>query len=153
MKIAVVIFLSVICDQLTKYIALLMLSEPIWLVDHIGFELTLNPAVAFSLPLKGPLALVVAGTILAVFLIVVIRKCRSNWISAVVIGMIAGGALGNIIDRIRLGAVVDFIRIGWWPNFNIADFVIVAGCLLLVLFYDKLWRKKPPFSSILRQKK
>lgn len=153
MKIAVVISLSVICDQLTKYIALLMLSEPVWLVDHIGFELTLNPAVAFSLPLKGFPALIVAGTILIVFLMVAIKKCRPSWMSALVIGMIAGGAAGNILDRIRLGAVVDFIRVGWWPNFNIADTVIVAGCLLLVLFYDKLWRKKPPFSSILSQKK
>jgi signal peptidase II len=51
----------------------------------------------------------------------------------VAMGLIAGGALGNLIDRIRLGYVVDFIQIGWWPIFNVADSAICIGAALLFI--------------------
>lgn len=49
------------------------------------------------------------------------------------IGLIIGGAFGNVIDRLRLGYVVDFIQVGWWPVFNIADSAICVGAALMVL--------------------
>lgn len=49
-------------------------------------------------------------------------------------GLILGGGLGNVIDRIRLGFVVDFIRVGWWPVFNIADSAITVGVSMLAIF-------------------
>ncbi|NJO82583.1 MAG: signal peptidase II [Blastochloris sp.] len=49
-------------------------------------------------------------------------------------GLILGGAIGNVIDRVRLGYVVDFIQVGWWPIFNIADSSITIGATLLGLF-------------------
>tara|TARA_B100001245_G_C22631712_1_gene311142 strand:+ start:92 stop:280 length:189 start_codon:yes stop_codon:yes gene_type:complete len=48
-------------------------------------------------------------------------------------GLILGGAVGNLIDRIRLGTVVDFIDVGWWPVFNIADSSIVSGIGILIV--------------------
>ncbi|RRR69096.1 MAG: signal peptidase II [Candidatus Viridilinea halotolerans] len=49
------------------------------------------------------------------------------------LGLILGGALGNIVDRVRLGYVVDFIQVGWWPIFNLADSLICVGAGLLML--------------------
>ena len=57
--------------------------------------------------------------------------------NAAAIGAALGGAAGNIADRLRLGAIVDFIAIGRWPLFNLADVAIVMGVGLLVLSYAK----------------
>ncbi|PDW04619.1 signal peptidase II [Candidatus Viridilinea mediisalina] len=59
------------------------------------------------------------------------------------LGMIAGGALGNIADRIRLGYVVDFISVGWWPVFNVADSGITLGVTILA-FYLIFIGDEPP---------
>lgn len=50
------------------------------------------------------------------------------------IGLIVAGALGNVVDRIRLGYVIDFIQVGWWPVFNLADSAICVGAVLLAIF-------------------
>ncbi|GAB4431059.1 MAG: signal peptidase II [Chloroflexi bacterium OHK40] len=55
---------------------------------------------------------------------------RSPWVQ-VAMGLILGGAFGNIIDRLRYGHVVDFIRVGWWPVFNLADSAISVGVTML----------------------
>ncbi|RRR69095.1 MAG: signal peptidase II [Candidatus Viridilinea halotolerans] len=52
----------------------------------------------------------------------------------VALGMILGGAMGNILDRVRLGYVVDFISVGWWPVFNLADSGITLGVTVLALY-------------------
>jgi signal peptidase II len=51
----------------------------------------------------------------------------------VILGLILGGAFGNLIDRVRLGYVVDFIQVGWFPVFNLADSAITVGAALLML--------------------
>lgn len=55
---------------------------------------------------------------------------RVPWVQ-VAMGLIVGGALGNLADRVRLGYVVDFIQVGWWPLFNLADSAITAGVTML----------------------
>lgn len=52
----------------------------------------------------------------------------------IAIGLIAGGALGNISDRLRLGYVVDFISVGWWPVFNLADSSVTVGVTILAIY-------------------
>jgi signal peptidase II len=54
------------------------------------------------------------------------------WIAA---GLLAGGALGNLIDRLVAGEVTDYIAVGSWPPFNLADIAITAGVVLMVLIY------------------
>jgi len=49
------------------------------------------------------------------------------------LGLLLGGALGNLIDRVRFGAVIDFVDVPWWPTFNLADAAIVAGVALVLL--------------------
>lgn len=91
-----------------------------------------NRGAAFGI-LRG------AGDLLAflalavlVFLVVAYRRIASSSpLGAVGIGLIGGGAIGNLLDRLRLGYVVDFVAIGPWPNFNLADSAITVGVLLL----------------------
>jgi lipoprotein signal peptidase len=61
----------------------------------------------------------------------------------VAVGLVAGGALGNLADRIRADAVTDFVDLPHWPPFNLADMAIVAGVVLLAIVY----RREPPDSS------
>jgi signal peptidase II len=56
-----------------------------------------------------------------------------NRLSMVALGLILGGIIGNLIDRLRFGGVTDFISIGWWPSFNLADSALVAGTIILAL--------------------
>lgn len=67
----------------------------------------------------------------------------STWVQ-VSIGLIIGGALGNVIDRIRLSYVIDFIRVGWWPVFNVADSSITTGVVLLALYLLFAEEERPP---------
>jgi signal peptidase II len=73
----------------------------------------------------------------AVLLVVIFFSRKSTALVRISLGMVLGGALGNLIDRIRFGAVVDFLDIGFgesarWPSFNIADAAITVGVVLLI---------------------
>ncbi|MCA1555023.1 MAG: signal peptidase II, partial [Chloroflexi bacterium] len=57
------------------------------------------------------------------------------------LGLMLGGALGNMIDRVRFGYVVDFIDLGWWPVFNVADSCVVIGVTMLAI-YMAFWQPR-----------
>jgi signal peptidase II len=67
-----------------------------------------------------------------------------------IIGLIVGGGLGNLIDRIRLGYVVDFIQVGWFPIFNLADSAVCTGAALLMLLFlrDELTQSGDPQRAV-----
>ena len=70
-----------------------------------------------------------------------------HWIVPIAIGLMLGGAVGNLIDRIRVGRVTDFVDVGWFPAFNVADSSITIAIAVLVIGYVFLWdgpKKKPP---------
>jgi len=107
-------------------------------VDVLGpLKLTLahNTGVAFGLAGGAGIGLV-AATLGALALIGYLfsRKPERPWMW-VAVGLLAGGALGNLVDRIRADAVTDYVDIGSWPPFNLADVAITSGVLLLVLLY------------------
>jgi signal peptidase II len=100
-------------------------------------ELTLshNRGVAFGLAGGAGLGLVLVTVVaLAVIGILFARNPQrpGMWLAS---GLVAGGTLGNLTDRIRAGAVTDFIAVGSWPPFNLADVSITLGVLLLVYLY------------------
>lgn len=139
MNLLLIVIAIVALDQLTKWIAIHSLTNPIWFFHDVGFQLAYNKGVAFSMPLTGISAILVSLVIAILLLIFYVYKLkRTSLFAAITVGLIIGGAVGNAVDRIRMGHVIDFIHIGWWPAFNMADTCIVAGSLLLVLFYDKL---------------
>jgi signal peptidase II len=134
----------ILIDQVTKQIAEAQLSlhEPVNLIPYFDWYLTYNTGAAFSL-------LADAGgwqrwlfTVIAIVVCVVIvqwiRKLPpEDSLTALSLGLILGGAIGNLIDRILLGHVIDYIQV-WlgsypFPAFNIADAAISVGAALLIL--------------------
>ena len=122
-------------DQIAKQIALSSIDRASPIELPLGFQLSnvRNKGIAFGLFAGGKAALL-ALTLGAIALLLVyftFNSARPGLWAAV--GLVTGGALGNLADRVRAGAVTDFIDPPLWPAFNIADVAIVAGVALLVL--------------------
>ena len=135
--------LVVVLDQLSKWLVLssLAFGETIYFAPFWNWVLTFNPGAAFSFLADQPgwqrwfftvLALAVSA-----WIAVELKKHPGEKLLALAMSLVMGGALGNVIDRVRFGAVVDFIQ--WhaagyyWPAFNIADSAITVGAVLLFL--------------------
>ncbi len=133
-------------DQLTKHIALGSLEylRPVAVIPGLlNWTLAFNTGAAFSF-LAGEsgwqrwLFSALAVGVSAVLVLWLSRTPRGDWRNAAPLALIIGGALGNLIDRVRLGQVTDFIEVYWhdwsWPAFNVADSAICVGAVLLILF-------------------
>ena len=135
----------VVVDQISKWIVLGSLhpGETRYVAPFFNWVLTFNSGAAFSFLSDAggwqrwfftALALGVSGWIVAL-----LRKHSSEFRLSLALTLVLGGALGNVIDRIRFGAVVDFIQ--WhaagfyWPAFNLADSAICVGVFVLLIFY------------------
>jgi len=123
--------LVVVADQATKWLVRRAEADlPLELGGGFGVRLATNQGVSFGrFAGAGDLILVaVAALALAVAVAICVAPARYR----TGLGLLLGGALGNLVDRIRFGAVVDFIDVPWWPTFNLADAAIVAGVALVV---------------------
>jgi signal peptidase II len=135
----VVAALVVVIDQLTKRWALNHLADHnVHVIWTLQFNLTFNSGMAFSQGRGfGPIISVLAVAVV-VILLASLRRTGST-LAAVALGMVIGGALGNVVDRVfrgdgfLTGEVIDFIDFQWWPVFNVADMGVVIGGILLVL--------------------
>lgn len=122
-------------DQISKAIirATLDLGES-WPADGL-FRIThgTNTGSAFGLFQNQTVILTIASVAAIGFIIYFYRtQTQSNLITRLTIGMLLGGAIGNLIDRLVAGEVTDFIDVGRWPIFNLADSSIVVGMILMV---------------------
>jgi signal peptidase II len=145
--------LVVLFDQISKWwIVTVVMSPPRRIPVLPFFDLVLvhNKGASFGIFANAPgwasLALIIFAILISAALL--IWMCRiNNTLLAIALGLVAGGAIGNVIDRLRFGAVVDFLDVyawGWhWPAFNVADSAISVGVVLLIL--DSL--KSPPSQS------
>ncbi len=129
---------AVALDQLTKAWALRALADgPISVLGPIRLNLTYNTAGAFGLGGAAVPFLAVAALGLVVFMASSGATTRRPLL-AVAVGLVLGGALGNLADRLfrgegwLKGAVVDFVDLRVWPVFNLADAAITCGCLVLL---------------------
>lgn len=128
----------VLLDQVTKawIVSTLVPLEPPR-IDVLGswlsLEYTENRGIAFGL-LGGLGPLVVAAPLLVVVVMAALylRSAAPPTWQSTGVGLLTGGAIGNLADRLRLGYVVDFISVGRWPNFNVADSAITVGALILI---------------------
>lgn len=135
--------LIVVLDQISKWVALgnIVQGEVIYVAPFWNWVLTFNPGAAFSFLADQPgwqrwfftvLALGVSG-----WIALELKKHPEQKLMALALTLVMGGALGNVIDRVRFGAVVDFIQ--WhaagfyWPAFNVADSAISVGAVLLII--------------------
>jgi signal peptidase II len=130
----------VAADQATKSWAVDRLSHgPVHVVWKLDFELAYNSGAAFSFaqgwaPVLGGIAVVAVLVMLGA-----VRRVQSTAI-AVALGLVVGGAVGNLADRLvrsHRGSVIDFIAFHFWPTFNVADSCIVVGGILAAVL---LWR-------------
>jgi signal peptidase II len=100
----------------------------------IRFDYTSNTGGAFSIFRGGGVLFASIAVLVCIGLIVPYRRIAgSPVVVRVALGLILGGALGNLLDRMRLGYVVDFVDLRWWPVFNVADSAVVVGVALLIL--------------------
>ena len=140
-------------DQLSKWWIVERVMDPPRALEVTGFfnlMLIYNRGISFGL-LDSEAALVpwvLSGLAVAIVigLVVWLRHIEGRW-PGVAVGLIVGGAVGNVVDRLRLGAVIDFLDLHWagfhWPAFNLADSAITLGVALLLV--DGLFgRRKSP---------
>ena len=142
----------VVFDQISKWLVLgtLQPGETRYVLPFFNWVLTFNNGAAFSFLAEAGgwqrwfftlLALGISG-----WIIHLLRQHTADFILSAALTLILGGAIGNVIDRLRFGAVVDFIQ--WhaagiyFPAFNLADSAITLGAVLLI--WDQLLRQPPP---------
>jgi signal peptidase II len=140
LRTALVAVAVVVADQVAKAIVRGEISrfEEHKLVLGIKLINTRNTGVAFSMfsdggPLVVIIAFIALGALLA-FFVTHIHK-RLVWLPT---GLLLGGAAGNLIDRIRIGAVTDFVKIPHWPAFNVADIAVTLGVISLIYVLERV---------------
>jgi signal peptidase II len=141
----------IILDQLSKFIAnaQLVYAEPLPVLPSFNLTLLYNRGAAFSFLSEAGgwqrWFFVVVSVIAVVFLTYWLRKLKpGQWALALALSLVIGGAVGNLVDRLWLGYVIDFIQLYYknfyWPAFNVADSAITVGAVLLV--WDGLFAHK-----------
>ncbi|MBO0882736.1 MAG: signal peptidase II [Mycobacterium sp.] len=143
-------------DVVTKVLAVKLLTpgRPVSIIgDTVTWTLVRNSGAAFSMATGYTWLLTVIATGVVAGIFWMGRRLVSPW-WALGLGMILGGAMGNLVDRFfrspapLRGHVVDFLSIGWWPVFNVADPSVVGGAILLVALsvfgfdFDSVARRK-----------
>ena len=140
-----ILSLTILLDQLTKYIAFIVLfkENQVLIINHyLNFRPVWNDGISFGMLQGygnfGRISFIIIAISISLWIILYSRKL--NIIGFVGYNMIAGGALGNVIDRLIHGKVIDFIDVHYkeyhWPTFNMADSFIFIGVLLFV--YNEL---------------
>ena len=142
----------VLLDQITKAWAVASLSDgPLSIIgDRVELRLSRNPGGAFSILTGFTPLLAVLAAIVAIVLVRVAQRAKDP-VMVVALSLVLGGALGNLIDRLfrapgfLRGEVVDFVRIGAFPSFNVADSAVTIGAVLLLLWgwRDRDERREP----------
>ena len=129
-----VVLAAIAADQLTKLIvsSQLALDESLHVLGPFSIHHVQNSGIAFGL-FASATPLVTALTALAVgwMLLFFARSGARHPVLPVGLGLVLGGSVSNLLDRIRLGAVTDFLDVGFWPAFNLADTFIVVGVGIL----------------------
>jgi signal peptidase II len=132
-----------VLDQAIKAVveAELVPGEQVDLLGPVGLTLAHNEGVAFGLAGGSALPLVAFALVALGFLgLLLARNAEVRWMW-VAVGLVAGGALGNLVDRLRAGEVTDYIEIGSWPPFNLADVAITVGVAVFALTFIREERR------------
>jgi signal peptidase II len=129
--------LVVVLDQAAKALieANLVPGQYVEVLGPLELTLSHNSGVAFGLASGGGARLILLTALALGVVGYVFSRNPTRPLMWVAAGLLAGGALGNLADRVRADAVTDYIQIGSWPAFNLADVAVTAGVLLLALSY------------------
>jgi signal peptidase II len=126
---------AVIADQLTKHVVAseLVLDENVKVVGPFSIHHVQNSGIAFGL-FASATGFVILLTLVAVawMLVYFYRSGARHPLLPIAVGLLIGGSLSNLADRVRLGYVTDFLDLRYWPAFNLADSFIVVGVAILL---------------------
>ena len=133
--------IPVLCvDQLTKWLIqkkLELHAGYVVIPDIFNIRHDTNDGAAFGLMPGQNLPLIIVTLVAIGFIFVYYRHFQSSLWMRIALGFLLGGALGNFVDRLRLGEVIDFLQFRlpgfWWPTFNIADFAVCIGAGMLMV--------------------
>lgn len=132
-------FIWVLIDQLSKYFITnnLFLYQSIPLIkDFLSLTLIYNTGIAFGLFKNKNILFLIFNFLIIVYFVFLERRGKVKRLTQKIgFGLILGGAIGNLIDRIRFGYVIDFIDFHFWPVFNIADVGITIGAVLFLFSF------------------
>jgi signal peptidase II len=132
-------------DQVAKAVveARLVPGEQVDVLGPLGLTLAHNRGVAFGLAGGAGLPLILVSLLALGVVAYLFARDPSRpgmWVAA---GLLSGGAIGNLIDRVRAGEVTDYVDVLSWPPFNLADIAITAGVLVLVYIYLRDAEREP----------
>jgi signal peptidase II len=127
-------------DQGTKALAtsLVERGDRVEVLPFLAFENVRNEGIAFGI--GGDISAVIIGATIVLllgFLVFLAFRGGTGWLVWLPAALLIGGALGNLADRVRDGAVIDFINVPLWPTFNLADVAITVGVLLLLIDVER----------------
>lgn len=134
-----IILIVVAIDQIIKYFVRTGLNQadiiPV-LGDFLTIKLHFNTGAAFSILEGYRIFLLTLPAIMVILIIgyLIARRKKDHPLLLTALAIIAGGGIGNLIDRFFLGKVTDFISVGTFPIFNFADMCVVSGCFLIVIY-------------------
>jgi signal peptidase II len=126
---------AVLADQVTKHIvtSTLSLDESEHVVGPLSIHHVQNSGIAFGLFASATAVVTVVTSVAVLWMIVYFARSGSRHpVLPAALGLLIGGSLSNLVDRIRLHHVTDFIDLRWWPAFNLADSFIVVGVAILL---------------------
>jgi signal peptidase II len=126
---------AVAADQLTKHLVTssLRLDQSTRVIGPLTLHRLENSGIAFGLFTSGTAVVITLTAIALVWMVVYFARSGARHpVIPAALGLLVGGSVSNLADRIRLGYVTDFIDVGWWPAFNLADSFIVIGVAMLL---------------------
>jgi signal peptidase II len=135
LALAAIALAAVAADQLTKHIVAsqLQLGDGVHVLGPLWIRHVQNSGIAFGLFSQSTaIVIVLTGIAIVWMLVYFARSGARHPVLPVALGLVIGGSSSNLVDRVRLGYVTDFIDLRWWPAFNLADSFIVIGVLVLL---------------------
>jgi signal peptidase II len=135
LALAAIALAAVAADQLTKHIVAsqLQLGDGVHVVGPFWIRHVQNSGIAFGLFARSTAVVIVLTGIAIVWMLVYFARSGARHpVLPVALGLVIGGSSSNLVDRVRLGYVTDFVDFRWWPAFNLADSFIVIGVLVLL---------------------
>ncbi len=126
---------AIVADQVTKHIVVgtLALDDSVHVIGPLSIHHVQNSGIAFGLFASATAAVTVVTAAAVVWMLWFFARSGSRHpVLPAALGLLIGGSLSNLVDRIRLGYVTDFIDFRYWPAFNLADSFIVIGVLILL---------------------
>ena len=132
---AIVALAAVAADQITKHVVAssIALDSAVDLVGPFSVRHVQNSGIAFGLFSSATVIVIVLTTVAVAWMLVFFARSGARHPALpVALGLLIGGSVSNLVDRVRLGYVTDFLDLRWWPAFNLADASIVVGVAVLL---------------------